>query len=97
MNINFVDKDTVKINHSLPFSGGRPKDKIVLHDHEILAEFNKKHPSYDILSFDGPRNITNFHSHEASSGVWTLSVEKKFKSTKAPAKNKKNYKKVQGD
>ena len=86
MNIKFIDNNTVKITASLSFSGGRPKNKIKKNVSEFLGKFKKKHPSYEILSVTGPRNITNFHDEGMSKGEWILKVEKKSKNITQPRK-----------
>ena len=86
MNIKFIDEKTVEIEASTDWYPARPhvsKRKIV-NKNEILDIFKKQYPSYNIGSVSGPDEISNFRGKEDSKGVWTLTVSKVSKTTKAP-------------
>ena len=87
INIKFIDESTVNINASLDYWGStRPPRhlKKVCFIEDVINEFKKKHPSYEVESADGPDSFFNFKTKELSHGSWLLKVSKKQK--KAPTK-----------
>jgi len=88
IDIKFIDEKTVKINASLKWWSTRPPPhlKEMRTEADVIKEFNKKHPSYNVKSTEGPDRIYNCKKEELSCGEWTLKVSQKQKG--APTKKR---------
>ena len=62
MNIEFINKNTVKVNASMAWKNIRPPqgERKFVKRPEVVEAFNKKHPGYRIKNITGPEEICNF-------------------------------------
>ena len=78
MNIEFINKNTVKVSASMAWDGKRPPQSArgFVKKPEVIEAFNKKHPGYRVKNITGPPEICNFRQESDSKGEWVLTVAK---------------------
>jgi hypothetical protein len=91
MNIEFINKNTVKVSASMAWDGKRPPQSArgFVKKPEVIEAFNKKHPGYRVKNITGPEEICNFRNESNSRGEWLLTVVKlRLKPKKRPVNSK---------
>ena len=86
MNIEFVNKNTVKISASMPWDGRRPPQsgRVFIKTSDVIEAFNTQHAGYRVKGVTGPAEICNFRRESDSKGEWLLTVVKLRPKTTQP-------------
>ena len=78
--IEFINEYTVRATTSLEWLPARPAAKLrrTLYKNQVIDEFKKQYPSYEVKQTEGPDKISNFREEEQSTGNWVLTVSEKI-------------------